>query len=178
MSNFNFCDEPYSKKCIDKREYCGPTNITILPSPSPYPILSTVEFYSVVPSDPSSVLPGEFVRFPKDGPSIGTDINRNNSNPDSIFTLGPVGIYQVSFQVPIEEDGALQLRLNNDLIASTLVRNEIVKSQIVGISLIRTIIENSILRIENIESATTLTLSGSIGRPNTARVVITLLSKN
>jgi len=178
MSGFNFCNGCDFKKCKcgDKRGYCGPTDITVLPNP-----ISTADFFALMPGDnPATVALGGYVDFPQDGVFVGTDITRDGNSPES-FKLGPIGVYQVLFQVSVTEAGQLQLELNGSPIPNSVVGRATGTSQIVGISLIRTTTVNNILRIQNPSgNSTALTITRTAGGASSvsAHVVITLLSRN
>jgi len=110
--------------------------------------LGFAEFYAMMPSDnPAPVAPGTAVSFPQTGPSGGTSaIVPVNS---SIFQLGGIGTYEVTFQVPVNEPGQLELVLNGVALNYTVVGRATGTSQIVGQSLITTNAPNSFLQVWN-----------------------------
>ena len=140
---------------------------------------SVADFYAVMPNDNSSTVAiGGYVEFPNDGLSVGSDIQRNGTD-DSSFQLGPIGIYQVMFQVSITEAGQLQLTLDDEPVTNSVVGRATGTSQIVGICLINTITTNSILRVQNPPgNSTALTITPLAGgsRAVSAHLIISLLS--
>ena len=189
-----FSDEKCKKtkkcKCRGKRGHTGPPGQDgsqgsvgpvgpVGPTGPSGGILSAADFYALMPGDNSAtVAVGGYVQFPENGEFVGTDITRNGSDSSS-FQLGPIGVYQVLFQVSVSEAGQLQLNLNNNVIQNSVVGRATGTSQIVGMSLIRTTTTNSILRIQNPSgnsSALTITPLAGGSSPVSAHVVITLLS--
>ena len=127
------------------------------------------------PDNAAAVAPGTAVSFPQDGPNSGTGIAR--SGP-SAFTLGPVGTYQVLFQVSAAEAGQLVLTLNGADLAYTVAGRTAGGSQIVGMAIVETTAADSVLTVRNPDgTADPLTLTPSAGgtRPVTAHLVITQL---
>jgi hypothetical protein len=126
------------------------------------------------PDNSATVAVGAFVEFPRDGPnSTGGTITRNDA---SSFVLGPIGTYQVLFQVSVNEPGQLQLNLNSNVLAYTVVGRATGTSQIVGMCLVQTSTTNSILRVQNPSgNSTALTITPLAGGTSavSAHIVIT-----
>lgn len=104
------------------------------------------EFYALMPGDNAATIAvGAAVLFPVDGESDGVI----TSTTDSEFNLPDIGTYQVFFQVSVSEAGQLVLGLNGIEISRTKVGRATGTSQIVGMSLIKTISTNSKLTVLN-----------------------------
>jgi Collagen triple helix repeat (20 copies) len=145
----------------------GPVGPPGAPSPS-----EAAEFYALMPPDNSAtVAPGSDVDFPEDGPAIGSDIAR--TGPD-LFNLAVIGVYQVSFQVPVTEAGQLVLTLNGSTVGYTVVGRATGTSQITLTTLVQTTTVDSILAVQNPPSnSTALTITPLAG--GTMLVSATLL---
>ena len=118
---------------------------------------------------------GTDVSFPQNGPSSSSTITRSG---DSAFNLSAVGTYQVMFQVSVNEPGQLNLTLNGDDLAYTVVGRATGTSQIVGMSLVTTTGTNSILTVRNpANNSTALTITPIAGgtMPVSAQLIITQL---
>jgi len=98
------------------------------------------------PDNAATVAPGTDVSFPQDGPNSGTSISR--TGPSS-FNLEEIGTYQVLFQVGTDEAGQLQLTLNGDPLAYTVVGRATGTSQIIEMTIVTTTSINSILTVRN-----------------------------
>ena len=137
-------------------------------------ILNFADFYALMPPDNSAtVAPGTDVSFPQDGPNSGSDIAR--TGPSS-FNLGPIGTYQVLFNVGVTEAGQLILTLNGADLAYTVVGRATGTSDIIGMSVVTTTSVNSILTVRNpAGNAAALTITPLAGgtRPVSAHLVIT-----
>ena len=137
-------------------------------------ILNFADFYALMPPDnAATVAPGTDVSFPQDGPNSGSDITR--TGPSS-FNLGPIGTYQVLFNVGVTEAGQLILTLNGADLAYTVVGRATGTSDIIGMSIISTSSVNSILTVRNpAGNAAALTITPLAGgtRPVSAHLVIT-----
>ena len=136
-------------------------------------VLSFADFYALMPPDnAATVAPGTDVSFPQDGPNSGTDITRIGADS---FQLGPIGTYQVFFQVSVTEAGQLILTLNGADLPYTVVGRATGTSQIVGMALVETTSMNSVLTVRNpagTAAALTITpLAGGV-RPVSAHLVI------
>ncbi len=136
-------------------------------------VLSFADFYALMPPDnAATVAAGTDVSFPQDGPNSGTDITRLGADS---FQLGPVGTYQVFFEVSVTEAGQLILTLNGADLPYTVVGRATGTSQIVGMALVETTTENSVLTVRNPEgTAEALTITPLAGgvRPVSAHLVI------
>jgi len=139
-------------------------------------VLGFADFYALMPGDNSATIaPGTDVSFPQDGPNSGTGIAR--SGPSS-FALTEIGTYQVLFDVSVTEAGQLVLTLNGADLDYTVVGRDAGSTQIVGMSLVTTTEENSVLTVRNPEgtsAALTITPLAGGTRPVSAHLVITQL---
>jgi len=146
----------------------GPTG-----SPGTSGVLDIADFFALMPPDnAATVAPGTDVSFPQDGETTGT-ITR--TGPSS-FNLPTIGLYQVQFQVSVTEAGQLILTLNGADLANSVVGRATGTSQIVGVSLVRTTVVNSILTVRNpAGNSTALTITPLAGgtRPVSAHLVLT-----
>ena len=139
--------------------------------------LSAADFYALMPGDNSAtVAPGTDVQFPNDGPFSGSDITRLGS---STFNLAAVGIYQVFFQVSVNEPGQLEISLNLAPLPYTVVGRATGTSQIVGICLVQTFIVNSVLSIRNPSgNVTALTITPLAGGVDPVSAHLTIIRIN
>ncbi len=146
------------------------------PAGEPGGIASFAEFYALMPPDnATTVAVGGDVEFPQDGPAFGTDITRGS---DTSFVLSTPGIYQVMFEASVDEAGQLVLTLNGAQLDYTVVGRATGTSQIVGMALVETTTEESVLTVRNpAGNATALTLTPSAGgtNPVSAQLIITKL---
>ena len=139
--------------------------------------LDFADFFALMPPDnAATVAVGGNVQFPQDGPtSASTQITRTGP---STFNLGPIGMYQVQFQVSVSEAGQLELSLNSVDLSYTVVGRATGTSQIVGMAIVQTTSINSILSVRNpAGNATALTITPLAGGSNlvSAHLVITRL---
>ncbi len=136
-------------------------------------VLSYADFYALMPPDNSAtVAPGTDVSFPQNGPISNTNITR--LGVDS-FELGPIGTYQILFDVSVTEPGQLILTLNGVDLDNTLAGRATGSTQIVGMALVQTTTENSILTVRNpLGSASALTITPLAGgvRSASAHLII------
>ena len=136
-------------------------------------VLAFADFFALMPPDnAATVAPGTDVSFPQDGPTSGTAITRTGP---STFNLLAIGTYQVLFQVSVTEAGQLILTLNGADLAYTVVGRATGTSQIVGMALVQTTVNNSVLTVRNpAGNATALTITPLAGgtRPVSAHLVI------
>ncbi len=136
-------------------------------------VLSFADFYALMPPDnAATVAAGTDVSFPQDGLNSGTDITRLGADS---FQLGPIGTYQVLFEVSVTEAGQLILTLNGEDLPYTVAGRATGTSQIVGMALVETTSENSVLTVRNPEgTAEALTITPLAGgvRPVSAHLVI------
>ncbi len=137
-------------------------------------VLSYADFYALMPPDNSAtVAPGTDVSFPQNGPIANTNIGR--LGPSS-FNLGPIGTYQILFQVSVTEAGQLILTLNDQDLEYTVAGRATGTSQIVGMAVVTTTTVNSVLTVRNpAGNAAALTITPLAGgtRPVSAHLVIT-----
>lgn len=144
------------------------------PSGAPGGVLGYADFYALMPPDNSAtVAPGTDVSFPQNGPILNTNIGRLSS---SSFNLGPVGSYQVLFQLSVTEAGQLVLTLNGQELDYTVVGRATGTSEIVGMAIVSTTTVDSVLTVRNpAENAEALTITPLAGgtRPVSAHLVIT-----
>ena len=137
-------------------------------------VLAYADFYALMPPDNSAtVAPGTDVSFPQNGPIANTNIGR--LGPSS-FNLGPIGTYQILFQVSVTEAGQLILTLNGQDLEYTVTGRATGTSEIVGIAIISTTSVNSVLTVRNpAGNAAALTITPLAGgtRPVSAHLVIT-----
>jgi len=80
------------------------------------------------------------------GPSNNTSITRLTS---STFNLAFIGIYEITFQISINEAAQLVIVINGTELNYTVVGRATGTNQIIGNSLITTTIPKSILSINN-----------------------------
>ncbi|MEK4403955.1 collagen-like protein [Sporosarcina sp. FSL K6-6792] len=139
-------------------------------------VLAFADFFALMPNDnAATVAPGTDVGFPQDGPTSGSDVVRATSDS---FTLAAIGTYQILFQVSVTEAGQLVLTLNGADLADTVVGRATGTSQLIGMALVQTTVNNSILTVRNpTGNSTALTVSPLAGgtRPVSAHLVITRL---
>ena len=146
------------------------------PQGIPGGVLGYADFYALMPPDnAATVAPGTDVSFPQNGVIANTNIGR--LGPDT-FNLGPIGTYQILFQVGVTEAGQLILTLNDEDLPETVVGRATGTSQIVGMSLVTTTTVNSVLTVRNpAGNAAALTITPLAGgtHPVSAHLVITQL---
>lgn len=112
----------------------------------------------------ATVAVGAAIEFPQDGPTDGV-ITRVTA---STFKLPAIGTYQIYFQASITEPGQLIVGVDEGAglveIAKSVVGRATGTSQLVGITLITTVVENSILSVRNpTGNATALTITPNAG---------------
>ncbi|MBR1597663.1 MAG: hypothetical protein IJ661_01970 [Lachnospiraceae bacterium] len=138
--------------------------------------MNYADFYALMPPDnAATVAPGTDVSFPQDGPGSGAGIARVNA---SSFNLAEIGVYQVLFEVGVNEAGQLLLTLNGADLEYTVFGRATGASQIVGMAIVETTSINSILTVRNpAGNAAALTITPVAGgtRPVSAHLVITQL---
>ena len=139
------------------------------------PTLSFLDAYAVMPSDNgTAVAVGADVSFNRIAATSAYDITATTA---SRFTLGPIGVYQVDFNVPFDGSGQLVLTLNNVQLAQTVV-GKLATGYVSGSYIIATTAVNSIVTVRNpTGNPTALTISTSLGGtlPVSAHLVITRL---
>jgi hypothetical protein len=146
------------------------------PGPSGPPgadaVSTYAEFFALMPPDnQATVAPGTDVSFPQDGPNSGTIFRTGASS----INLPDVGIYRVSFSVPVTEAGQLIVTLNGADLAYTLVGRATGTTAIAGESLVQTTEVNSVLTVRNpAGNSPALTITPLAGgtRPVAATLII------
>lgn len=130
-------------------------------------------FYALMPPNNSAtVAVGAAVQFPNNGPAIG--VTRNGASP-SQFVLPNIGIYEVTWQVSVNEPGQLDLQLNGAELPQTVVGRATGTSQIVGSTLITTTTANSILSVLNpAGNSTALTITPLAGGVDAVSATLTI----
>ncbi len=157
----------------------GPVGDTGAQGPQGVPggVLGYADFYALMPPDNSAtVAPGTDVSFPQNGPIANTNIGR--LGPSS-FNLGPIGTYQILFQVSVTEARQLILTLNGQDLDYTVAGRATGTSQIVGMAVVTTTAVNSVLTVRNpAGNAAALTITPLAGgtRPVSAHLVITQIA--
>lgn len=131
----------------------GPQGIQGIPG-----IMNISNFYSLMPPDNSSTIAiGAAINFNQDGPNNNIIITRVSP---STFNLGLVGIYEIIFQVSINEAAQLVIVVNGIELNYTVVGRATGTNQIIGNCLIKTTTPNSVLSINNPSgNATALTIT-------------------
>jgi len=128
------------------------------------------EFFALAPPDNAATVSiGGAVDFPQDGPEDG---NIQRLSQDA-FVLPDIGVYRVSFVVPVSEAGQLQLTLDGTPLAYTLAGRATGTSQISGESLVQTTTANAVIQVVNFTSSSALTITPLAG--GTAPVASTLI---
>ena len=137
-------------------------------------IANYADFYAIMPPDnAATVAEGTDVSFPQDGPTSASTITRQT---DSSFILSDIGTYMIQFQVSVTEPGQLVLTLNDVELPYTVVGRATGTSQLVGISLVSTTSENSILTVRNPEgTATALTITPNAGGTEATSAHLTII---
>jgi hypothetical protein len=136
--------------------------------------LGFAEFFALMPGDnAATVTAGTAVSFPQNGPSDGLGAITRVSL--TTFVLTSIGTYEISFQVPVNEAGQLELVLNGVALAYTVVGRATGTSQIVGESLVTTTTVGSTLQVWNpVGEPVALTISTYAGgnNPESASLII------
>jgi hypothetical protein len=143
-------------------------------------VIDFAHFYALMPPDnAATVAIGGAVDFPEDGPTSAGSITR--TGVDS-FNLADIGVYQIQFQVSVDEAGQLIATLDSGggpvELAYTVVGRATGTSQMVGIFLVQTTVVDSVLTISNpLAAASALTITPLAGgaSPSSATLVITQL---
>ena len=140
-------------------------------------LLGYADFYALMPGDNAApVAAGADVAFPQDGPNSETGITRLTADS---FNLTDIGTYQILFQVSVTEAGQLMLTLDGTPLPYTVVGRATGASQIVGMAIVQTTLENSVITVRNpAESAAALTITPVAGGalPVSAHLVITQIA--
>jgi hypothetical protein len=142
-------------------------------APGPVGPSAIAHFFALMPPDnAATVAPGSDIDFPQDGPIIGSDISRISADA---FNLASIGIYRISFQVPVTEGGQLLLTLNGADLAYTVVGRQAGTTQIIEEALVETTTINSLMTVRNpagnVSSLTITPLAGGT-RPVSASLII------
>jgi hypothetical protein len=139
--------------------------------------VAVADFYAVMPGDNAATIAvGAAVNFPNDGPIYGSDISRLSANT---FQVASIGVYQVMWQVSVDEPGQLIVHLNAAEVATTAAGRATGTNQIVGMCLIQTAIVDSVISIHNpLGNAAALTITPIAGGAHnvSAHLVITRLA--
>jgi hypothetical protein len=141
------------------------------------PTISYMNAYALMPTDNSgAIVVGGDVQFPRLYSSSATDIVPLTV---SSFTLGPIGVYDVYFQVGITDVSGSQLilTLNNTQLPST-VSGAVGTNTIVGRCMITTTLVNSVVTVRNPSgNPRSITVTSSLGgaSPVAAQLIITRL---
>lgn len=136
----------------------GPTG----PAGAAGTVLAFGEFYALSPSDDYlPIFPGDAVDFPETGPSDGSSTILE-SVPGT-FILESPGTYEVSFQVPVDEAGQLELTLNGIPLPYTVVGRATGTTQITEMTLVTTSSASQLQVINPSTDSTTLTVSLDAG---------------
>lgn len=126
------------------------------------------EFYALMPGDnTATVAVGAAIEFPQDGSTDGVILRVTAST----FKLPAIGTYHIYFQASITEPGQLIVGIDEGAglveIAKTVVGRATGTSQLVGMTLITTVVENSIISVRNPTGNTTaLTIAPNAGGAN------------
>lgn len=140
-------------------------------------VLSYADFYALMPTDnATTVAVGGDVDFPETGAASGTNITQLSDNS---FNLAAAGNYLVLFQVSVTEPGQLVLTLGGTESESTVVGRATGTSQIVGMSIVTTTSDNTVLTVRNpAANSAALTITANAGgtEPVSAHLTILQLS--
>lgn len=141
----NNCQNGCKNDCNDQHECCDNKDPCVVCPPGPEGaqgpqelpggVLGYADFYALMPPDDSAtVAPGTDVSFPQNVPIANTNIGR--LGPSS-FNLGPIGTYQILFQISVTEARQLILTLNGQDPDYTVAGRATGTSQIVGMAVVR-----------------------------------------
>ena len=157
--NYEHCECSCKRGKIGRRGYTGPAGPM-----GPTGIIHFSDFYALMPPDNSSTIAiGGDIEFPNTGVSNGIITLINSTS----FNLPNIGIYEVLFQVSVNEAAQLGLTLNGLVLQDTVVTGT---NQVIGLSLIKTTVVNSILTVKKFaENSSALTVGTS---PVSARLII------
>ena len=128
----------------------GPTGPTGVTGATGTTLLTAYgNFYAIMPPDNSAaVAQNSAVEFPHAGPVAG-GISGNITE----FELPDPGVYEINWQVPIDQEGQLELWLDSGIGATgltyTVVGRHTGNTQIVGSTLIQTTNSNSLVSLRN-----------------------------
>lgn len=137
-------------------------------------LIDFAEFFALMPGDnAATVAVGGDVDFPQNGPTSVGGITRIGVDT---FNLTDIGIYQVLFQVSVDEPGQLVVTLNGTVQAATVAGRATGTSQIAGMAFVETTAANSVLTVRNPagnSSALTITPIAGGASAVSAHLVIT-----
>lgn len=157
----------YDNKCKDgkrgRRGKQGIQGIQGIPGIDGIPgIINVSHFYSLMPpNNAATIAIGAPINFNNDGPSNNSDISRISA---TTFNLSSIGLYEIMFQVSINEAAQLVIVINGTELDYTVVGRATGTNQITGISIISTTIPNSVLSINNpIGNTTAITITPQAG---------------
>lgn len=129
-------------------------------------IVDFAEFYALMPTDNAGIVgPGMPVQFPNDGETSGI-ISRYDA---SSFILSAIGVYHIWFQVSVTGTGQLIVATSNDggnnytELSSKLIGRAANMTQIVGSTLVRATVVNTLLQIRNPAGNNALTITPYAG---------------
>jgi hypothetical protein len=128
-------------------------------------------FYALMPPDnPTGIGQFQAVAFPTPGPCAGVVAYSNSE-----FVLPDAGVYEITWQVSVDEEGQLELWLDSGTgpypLPQTVVGRRTGNCQIVGDTLIATNVMNSIVSVRN-PNNTVLTLPPYAGGGFTGTVPV------
>ena len=143
-------------------------------------LLDFSDFFALMPDDNTATVGfGVAVEFPQTGSTNGVIVRTGTIGHDlnSTFLLPAIGTYLVLFQVSVDEAGQLELVLNGNIIADSVVGRHTGTDQIVGMSLVTTTAPNAILGVFNpAVNTTALTITphagGAVANPVSAHLII------
>jgi hypothetical protein len=116
------------------------------------------------PNNAATIAIGAPINFNNDGPSNNSNISRISA---TTFNLSSIGLYEIMFQVSINEAAQLVIVINGTELDYTVVGRATGTNQITGISIISTTIPNSVLSINNpIGNTTAITITPNAGGNN------------
>jgi len=104
-------------------------------------------FYAVMPPDNSEgVATGADVQFPQDGPTTSPGTMRVN---ESVFALAEIGVYRITFRVPVIESGQLQIMLDGVAVPYAIAGRATGTNDISLTTLVRTTTTETLLSVRN-----------------------------
>jgi len=141
------------------------------------PTISYMNAYALMPTDNSgAIVVGADIQFPRVSSTSVTDIVPITT---SSFRLGPIGVYDVYYQVGITDVSGAQLVVTiNNIQQPFTVSGTVGTNMIIGRSIITTTTVNSVLTVRNpTGNARSITVATSLGGANavSAQLIITRL---
>ena len=124
------------------------------------------------PNNTSTIAIGAAINFNQNGPNNNIIITKISS---STFNLSLVGLYEIIFQVSINEAAQLVIVVNGIELDYTVVGRATGTTQVIGNCLVLTTTPNSILSINNCSgsaSALTITPFGGGSKAISANLII------